>query len=554
MEIDSPLDTIVEEREALMVSANGGLSTRRKAHFLKPTTAISSNGKISELPHDHVSPKPFIHGLKDLSEKVSFKGWRRSTQKWKTWVHNMHAKHRALWKHVGIYDAVMSSRYDVKQHKELVLCFAEKWCLGTNSLVFPWGEATITLEDVMICGGFSVLGESVLRPLNSKLVEVEERLIKGRKEAARGGCVLATSKAWMDYFMGTGNELEHEAFLSLWLSNFVFVSSASATSVRKHVFRIAIHLARGNRVALAPAVLCSIYRDLNLLKDRFSGSVVAQSNELVYIYAPFQLVQVWVWERFPALRPTPSSISHGEPRVSRWNRLKVNVPNFYGDEEQHVLIDSRVHLDEQIHSFARCLRGSELVGLDSIEQYVPHRVSMQFGMDQDLPGCFARCNGNPDIAWRNYSRPIRDAVLYVPPRLFESDVTSQYWHWWKQSVVAYRDAIKPFLKRPRNRRKHDVSVKEKVFKGNSSKEKEDEEVEAGDFIQKVDTEDRLTIRKILTCAKHSNENMVMSCAQRQHAQLKKLKHLQRRKQIRNDVQLAQKVLMKLKIQNLGQYL
>ncbi|KAK8633495.1 hypothetical protein V6N13_014340 [Hibiscus sabdariffa] len=538
MEIDSPPDTIVEEREELMVSANGGFITRRKAHFLKPT-AISSNGeKISELPQASVSPKPSIFDQKDLSEKVSFKGWRRPTQKWKTWVHNMHAKHRALWEQVGIYEAVMSSRYSIRQHKQLVLCLAEKWCPGTNTFVFPWGEATITLEDVMVCGGFSVLGESVLSPLKSKqLVEIEERLNKGRKEATKGDCGSPTPRAWMDYFMGNGNELEHEAFLSLWLSSFVFVSSSSVACIGKHVFPIAIHLARGNRLALAPAVLSSIYRDLNLFKDRFFGSVVVQTNELVNFYAPFQLVQVWVWERFPGLRPTPNSISPGEPRVARWNKLKANVidvkvametagrsfqwrpyvitidgwslPKFYGDKEQHVLIDSRVHLDEEIHSFARCLRGSELVGLGSVEQYVPHRVSMQFGMDQDLPGCFARCNGNPDMAWRNYSRPIRDAVLYVPPRLFESDVTSQYSEWWKQSVVAHCDDSKPFLKRPRSSRKHGVSVREKVCKGNSSKEKEDKEVEAGDLAQAVDTEDRLTIRELLTRAEHNSVNTVM---------------------------------------------
>ncbi|GMI79423.1 hypothetical protein HRI_001611600 [Hibiscus trionum] len=539
MEIDSTVDTIVEEREELMVSANGGFSTRRKAHFLKPT-AISSTGKISELPQASVFPKPFIYDLKDLSEKVSFKGWRRPTQKWKTWVHSMHAKHRALWEKVGIYQAVMSSRYDIKQDKQLLLCFAEKWCPETNTMMFPWGEVTITLEDVMVCGGFSVLGQSVLSPLKCKqLVEVEERLNKGRKEATRGNCEKSTPRAWMDYFMGTGNELEHEAFLSLWLSSFVFVCSTSLTYIGSHVFPIAIHLARGNRVALAPAVLSSIYRDLNLIKDGFFGSVVAQTNELVNLYAPFQLVQVWVWERFPGLRPTPKPISPGEPRIARWNRLKGNVtdvklamesagrsfqwrpyvieidgwslPKFYGDKEQHVLIDSCVHLDEEIHSFARCLRGSELVGLGSVEQYVPHRVSMQFGMDQDLPGCFARCNGNPDMAWRNYSRPIRDAVLYVPPRLFESDVTSQYLDWWKQSVAAHCGAIKPILKRPRSSKKHHVSGREKVCKGNSSKEKEDKEVEAGDLVQE-DTEDRLTLRELLICAKHKSVNTVTSGA------------------------------------------
>ncbi|MBA0673155.1 hypothetical protein Goklo_025455, partial [Gossypium klotzschianum] len=95
--------------------------------------------------------------------------------------------------------------------------------------------------------GFSVLGESILSPLKTKqLVEIEGKLIKGSKKAARGRCMFASPKDWMDYFMGTGHELEHEAFLSLWLSNFVFVTSTSIYYVGKHVFPIVIHLARGN--------------------------------------------------------------------------------------------------------------------------------------------------------------------------------------------------------------------------------------------------------------------------------------------------------------------
>ncbi|XP_022735556.1 uncharacterized protein LOC111288863 [Durio zibethinus] len=563
-------ETIVEEREEFMVSPTGGYPTRRKAHFLNPT-ATSNIGKVSELPMDCFSPKPLTCDFKDLSEKVLFKGWKHPTEKWKRWVRNMHPKHQVLWKQVGIYEAVMSSMYDMKQHKELVLGIAEKWSLDTSTFIFPWGEATITLEDVMVCGGYSVLGASVLSTLKTKqLVELEEKLIEGRKEAARWSSLVATHNAWMDYFMGTGHDLEHEAFLSLWLSNFVLVKSTSFKYIGKHVFPIAIHLARGTQVALAPAVLSSIYRDLSLLKDWFFGSNVVQTNELANLYAPFQLVQVWIWERFPRLRPMANSISHGEPRLARWHRLKVNVddmklaidsagksfqwrpyaiavngwslPKFYGDKEQYILIDSR--LNEEIQSFARCLRVSELVGVESIEQYLPHRVAMQFGMDQDIPGCVARCNGNPEIAWRNYSRPIQDAVLYIPGRFFESDVTTQYSDWWKQSMLAHCDAIRPFVRRPRSSRNlQHVSVRRKechihfspddhlkyggVSGGNSTKENE-----AGDLVQEEDMEDQLTIRELLTSAKHNSEEIVMAgesdsplCAQSPLSSTKKIETL-----------------------------
>lgn len=53
---------------------------------------------------------------------------------------------------------------------------------------------------------------------------------------------------------------------------------------------------------------------------------------------------------------------------------------------------------------------------------------MQFGFDQDVPACV-------NHAWRNYDRPIKDANLYIPSRLFESDISTRYLEWWKDQNV-----------------------------------------------------------------------------------------------------------------------
>jgi len=100
----------------------------------------------------------------------------------------------------------------------------------------------------------------------------------------------------MDIFIGKGTEIEHEAFLATWLSIFVFPHN---NLVKSYLFPIAILLARGNIIALAPAVLASIYKDLSLFKktivdlskypvggDRYPLEVTLQS--------PFYLVQIWV--------------------------------------------------------------------------------------------------------------------------------------------------------------------------------------------------------------------------------------------------------------------
>jgi len=47
----------------------------------------------------------------------------------------------------------------------LLFGVVEKWCCDTNTFVFPFGEATLTLEDIMVLGGYPVLGDPVFTKL-----------------------------------------------------------------------------------------------------------------------------------------------------------------------------------------------------------------------------------------------------------------------------------------------------------------------------------------------------------------------------------------------------
>ncbi|XP_058217534.1 uncharacterized protein LOC131328633 [Rhododendron vialii] len=475
-----PEDSIIEEREELMVPPSGGNPTRRHAHFLKPSVT-SIKGLVFKLssgsPTSTTSPS-----VTDLPLKVEFRGRQGPLQTWKSWFDRMHSLHQSTWKKAGIYEAILSSSYQIRIDKEIVLGFARKWRPDTNTFVFDWGEGTITLEDVFVLGGYSVLGDSILRPLETgESVEIHEKLMKGRSEVIRSKARKADQHEWVRLFMGSGSEIEHEAFLVLWLSRHVFPYALNLIS--KNVLNIAIHLARGTRIALAPAVLSWLYRDLRLLKNAIFSK--KKRNAGLNLWAPLQMVQVWAWERFPTLRPHPSPLELGEPRMAKWNKVKKkkdieNVglalssakecflwrpyaiseknwvfPKFYNEGERWVSVCSG--MDEDFESFARFLRPCELVGLDCLERYLPHRVAMQFGMDQDLPGLVARFNGTPEIAWKNYSRPIKDGrMYYVPSRYFVSDVTTRYIKWWKQSKLAQKEAVeratgeKSITKSPRN--------------------------------------------------------------------------------------------------------
>ncbi|KAK3027952.1 hypothetical protein RJ639_039419 [Escallonia herrerae] len=532
--VDSLEDTIMEERLELMVSPTGGDPTLRIAHFLKPSVT-SIDGPISNLPLDAHSFEDTIAKPNIWASKVAFNGWRNPQKQWKHWVHHMHSLHQSTWKEAGIHEAVMNSNFEIPRNDNLIFAFAEKWCCETRTFVFPWGEATITLEDMMVLGGYSVLGDSVSSSLKTgELEQIHEKLIQAHLQVTRSRARKADQSTWIAKFVDSGSEIEHEAFLALWLSRFV-VPASSAKIVPKVVFPIAVRLSRGIKVALAPAVLARIYRDLSLLKDitvkrkTLDGNEDDDNDVRVTSLAPLQLVQTWIWERFPTLRPNPHLIENDAPRMARWDkRKKVNSENVrkaINSASEHFLwrpyamaangsLPCKLYkeaaewmpvgsgLDEEVSSLGRCVRVSELVGLDCTEQYLPHRVAMQFGFDQDLPGHVPRGEQTRKIAWENYTRPIGDAVLYIPSRLFEADVTKRYLDWWKRSIFGGHNVTKT----AREQRSSSESLKRTVLHISNEKKADNDLLVPPGFRPKCnmveasfddDDEDKQTLAKLV---------------------------------------------------------
>ncbi|CAO2813819.1 unnamed protein product [Amaranthus hypochondriacus] len=470
-------NTITEERMELMVPSDGGIPTLRNAHFLKPLLN-PKNQPLPELPSFSLSSKP---NFKELLKQVHFKGRPKPQKGWKSWVDQLQKTHLSVWKRVGIFNAIRASTYKILRNDELVLCLTEKWCPETNTFMFSWGECTITLEDIMILGGYSVLGDHVLKSSpNLNFTEIKAKLFKACPVIAKKCNGNVSHYGWMEYFKGKGGELEHVALLTLWLSRYVFPTNYFNRIVPK-VFSIAIILAMGNKIAFAPSILASIYKDLTSLREKIVSYNVDGVDDVsdLELWAPFDLVQVWAWERFVSSSPKPGSLSPGEPRVARWHnviklkthdlRLEIELgvdnfiwrpfalclrnwdfPKFYCKDGigMWVLIDSDVN--EELLSFVRCLRVSELVGCDCVMQYLPHRVGMQFGLDQDIPSSVPRCNADVELAWACYSKPVVGLKLYLPPRLFEGDVTVQYSTWWKSELGLTNDSWVTSRKRPKS--------------------------------------------------------------------------------------------------------
>ncbi|CAH2059247.1 unnamed protein product [Thlaspi arvense] len=463
-------ERIVQVRQALMCPDGGRFEGLRTARFLNYTTT-SIDDDVFELPPDAFVSPPETLDPEKLPVKLSFSGWGSPSVNWIEWVNAMAESNAAVWRKSGVYDAIMASRYQIMKQDDLMVALVERWCIETNSFVFPWGEGTVTLEDMVVLGGFSAIGNNVLGSIKRESMKsVEEKLKRAKREMEASSMNKCCVSMWMREMMNSGNEIEHEAFMVSWLSRFVFPNSADL--VKDKLFPAAVQLARGVRLALAPAVLAGIYSNLGVLKKQLVGS--GEEEKLVTATSPFQFVQVWAWERIIELRPPgqPTQLKPYEPRMALWHQHGSNQEAHQSHESIRVVLDSakesfdhrpytkplknfkfpKFYLeddcwvsleDEDIVAFGRCLRCSKLVGLNCIEPYYPHRVALQFGYDQDVPGVVpVVLTETPELAWKDYIRPISDEMMYIPSRLRQADVTVKYIRWWKQSVTTLQSMAK----------------------------------------------------------------------------------------------------------------
>lgn len=89
-----------------------------------------------------------------------------------------------------------------------------------------------------------------------ELLKIEKRLNQARSKIGGGKYKKVGLCPWSREFMASGSEIEHEAFLALFLSWFVFPGTWRVINPRS--IPTAIHLAQGKRMAPAPAILANV--------------------------------------------------------------------------------------------------------------------------------------------------------------------------------------------------------------------------------------------------------------------------------------------------------
>uniref|UniRef100_A0A0E0ML30 Aminotransferase-like plant mobile domain-containing protein n=1 Tax=Oryza punctata TaxID=4537 RepID=A0A0E0ML30_ORYPU len=226
----NPPPTLVEESTAAIISVTG-------AAVVATATALPGCACAGPVLGDGV--------------RVEFHGWPCSSALWRRWVERLRPRHEPRWREFGILDAVLATgECRVRRDDGLVLQLAAFWC--TSSFVFPWGEATLTLEDAAVLGGLPLIGAPVTARLPGTLAGDVASLEAIRTMLHRSKSKNSTYSVWLHHFLdrpqhgegGDGEDaeaavlLEHCAFLATWLSLYV-LPAPPLKAVRPQVFPIA---------------------------------------------------------------------------------------------------------------------------------------------------------------------------------------------------------------------------------------------------------------------------------------------------------------------------
>ena len=119
--------------------------------------------------------------------------------------------------------------------------------------------------------------------------------VKGKSKTRKTKYILAYN-TWLLYFKGKGEvtDDEHVAFLIYWLDKLIFCNSLVVITKEHTNLALALALAEGKPIPLAPIVWSLLVRGLH---DYFLSNFRSNPS------GPLWLIQLWLLSYFPNFRP-----------------------------------------------------------------------------------------------------------------------------------------------------------------------------------------------------------------------------------------------------------
>ena len=225
------------------------------------------------------------------------------------WLDRVQSAKGETWKQQGIFDLIQFSRTAIKYNHAMLFAAIHFWESSTNTFQIPCGMITPTLFDVAAITGLRPTG-ATYDPAKYK----DQKSIFDTKSTSFSG--------FIEEHIGEGDvtDWEHIAFLTCWLTFFVFCSSSVSVAVKFITLAIKIH--KQEDFCLSKLILASLYESLNIARIEIQMKVMPA--EKLLIAGPIWLLQFWLNATFePRMK---LGIPETMPRAVEGTRLNLLTP------------------------------------------------------------------------------------------------------------------------------------------------------------------------------------------------------------------------------------
>lgn len=168
------------------------------------------------------------------------------------WLNKIEKTKSQTWKDMGIYDLIMLSKVKLDYSSTLLVSSLYFWDITHYTFHLPYGMVTPTLFDIAAITGLKLTGNTY-----DPNIESDDSIAFTTSRAAYSTHITHYHGKDTD----TISDVEHIAFLALWLSHCIFCSKS--LQVAKKYITLANQLHFGHDVCLSEMIMASLYESLS---------------------------------------------------------------------------------------------------------------------------------------------------------------------------------------------------------------------------------------------------------------------------------------------------
>lgn len=219
------------------------------------------------------------------STKGTIRSWPSIFPSWEKWVDRMKPHMLFSWRELDLYEAIDLSTQKIELNPNLIAAAACFWSTSSNTFAFQNGTMMPNVLDIIHLTGLSGIGTEVNAALDHQPFDPPFEF----EDSSSYANFLAKHVGPDDEEPSFNEKI---AFYLYWLNKYLMY--VSGIKITKEYIHLAICLAQGKKLALAPFVLGTLYKGLwTFVQNKITNCCGG----------PFWILQAWLYAYFPSIRP-----------------------------------------------------------------------------------------------------------------------------------------------------------------------------------------------------------------------------------------------------------